>query len=65
MQIGSQPFLNLADNPRGVGCGTGSNFGRMSRRQQSKWILNFTGKQKDRIYRSEPIPVNPVFLLIL
>ena len=61
MQIGSQPFLNLADNPRGVGRGTKSHFGRMSRRQkQSNWRLKFTGKQKDMIYRSEPIPVNPV-----
>ena len=65
MQIGGQPFLNLADNPRGVGCGTKSNFGRMSRRQQSNWRPSFTGKQKGMIYRSEPIPVNPVFLLIL
>ena len=48
-----------------LGCGTKSNYGRMSRRQQSNWILKFTGKQKGRIYRSEPIPVNPVFLLIL
>ena len=50
MQIGGQPFLNLADNPRGVGCATKSNFGRMSRRQQSNWRLHFTGKQIDMIY---------------
>ena len=43
-----------------LGCGTKSNFGRMSRRQQSNCRLHFTGKQKDMIYRSEPIPVNPV-----
>jgi hypothetical protein len=43
-----------------LGCGTKSHFGRMSRRQQSYWRLKLTGKQKDRIYRSEPIPVNPV-----